>query len=376
MLTAAVALAQEPSGSAAARSAVTAACADLGRPARVVLVFATHRHDPRAVLESARNATTAHILGCAASGVVAGELEVEDGPAIAAMALGTYDGDEETLSPFLGGGPAEVATLEDRGTAIIFADGYSRHPDELVREAESAWPGWSLAGAVTTGSEGAFPAYRWLDGELAATGLAGLLVGSPAVVGVTQACQPVGPVHEVTRASGRVIAEIDGRPAFEVFADRARPLLDDLGLAAQSILLAVPHDPEDSAVTVGFVVRGILQFDPDRGLLAVSSPLGEGMHFRFAVRDPWAARADLRRMVDDVERRLESRRPRLGFYFNGAGRGRSLYGIESHDIAFLRSSLGDMPLIGLFTGGEIGPAGVRASSSRLHLFSGVLAVIP
>jgi small ligand-binding sensory domain FIST len=371
MLTAAVALALEPSGSAAARSAVTSACADLGRPARLVLVFATHRHDPRAVLESARHATDAHVLGCATSGVVAGDLEVEDGPAIAAMALAGDD--DETLRPFLGGGPAEVAAAADRGTAIILADGYSRHPDELVREAEAAWPGWNLAGAVTTGEGGAFPAYRWLDGELASTGLAGLLVGAPAVVGVTQACTPVGPVHEVTRARGRVIAEIDDRPAFAVFADRARPLLDDLGLAAQSILLAVPDDPADAAVTVGFVVRGILQFDPDRGLLAVSSPLEEGMRFRFAVRDPWAARADLRRMVVDVERRLDARPPRLGFYFNGAGRGRSLYGVDGHDIAFLRSSFGDVPLIGLFTGGEIGPAAVR---TRLHLFAGVLAVIP
>lgn len=369
MLTAAVALAQEPSGPAAARAAVATACADLGQPAEVVLVFATHRHDPRAVLESARQTTTAHVLGCAASGVLAGQQEVEDGPAIAAMALGG----DESLVPFLGGGPAEVAVAVERGTAIIFADGYTRHPDELVREAQSAWPGFDLAGAVTTGSEGAYPAYRWLDGELAATGLAGLLVGAPAVVGVTQACKPVGPVHEVTRASGRVIAEIDGRPAFEVFADRARPLLDDLSLAAQSVLLAVPDDPDDTAIIEGFVVRGVLQFDPDRGLLAVSSPLAEGLHFRFAVRDAWTARADLQRMVQGVERRLGSRPPRLGLYFTGAGRGRSLYGVDGHDVAFLRSSLGDVPLIGLFTGGEIGPAALR---SRLHLFAGVLAVIP
>ena len=201
-----------------------------------------------------------------------------------------------------------------------------------------------------------------------------------AVVGRVDLANDVGGVGDriehitfEARASGRVVAEIDGRRAFDVFAERARPLLDDLGRAAQSVLLAVPDDPEDGDVEDGYVVRGILRFDPDRGLLALSSPLVEGMRIRFAVRDAYAAREDLRRVVGDIERRLEGRRPRYGFYFTGAGRGRALYGVEDHDVAYLRSTLGEFPLLGAFTGGEIGPAALRP---RLHLFAGVLAVVP
>lgn len=366
-MTAVVGLSQESPGPAAVRAAVRAACA--GHEPHVVVVFATHGHDPQIVVDAARDVTAAHVVGCAASGVLAGEVEVEDGPAVVALGLG---GDER-LQAFLAGGPTEVPAPVDQGLAVLFTDGYSRHPDELVREAQSAWPGWTVAGAVTTGPEGAFPAHRWLDDEVSAGGLAGVLVGGPAIVGVTQACRPVGPVHTVSRASGRVVAEIDGRRAFDVFAERARPLLDDLGRAAQSVLLAVPDDPEDRDVEDGYVVRGILRFDPDRGLLALSSPLVEGMRLRFAVRDAYAAREDLRRVVADAERRLEGRRPRYGFYFTGAGRGRALYGVEDHDVAYLRSTLGEFPLIGAFTGGEIGPASLRP---RLHLFAGVLAVVP
>src|SRR5947209_3082253 len=104
MLVAAVGLAEEPSGPAAARGAVAAACAQLGVAARAVVVFATHGHDPRALAQAACAATEAHVLGCVASGVIAGGQEVEDGAAVAAMALGG----DAPLVPFFLGGPAEV----------------------------------------------------------------------------------------------------------------------------------------------------------------------------------------------------------------------------------------------------------------------------
>jgi small ligand-binding sensory domain FIST len=369
MQPAAVALSRDPGTPAAVRAVIAGASAQLGAPAGAVILFASHGHDPAALVDAAVESTAAPVLGCSASGLVAGNLEIEEGPAVAALVLGT----DEPVAPFLAASPARVTAPAAPGLALLFTDGYGQHPDRLAAEAASAWPGWDLAGAVTTGPDGAFPAHRWLGDELSATGVAGLHVHAPALIGVTQACRPVGPVHTVTRASGRVVAELDGRPAFSVFAERARPLLDDLGRAAQTVLLAVPDDPDDTRVESGYVVRGVLHFDPERGLLALSSPLAEGARLRFAVRDAFAARADLQRMVGDVATRLGGRRPRYGFYFAGAGRGRDLFGVDDHDVAYLRSALGDFPLVGLFTGGELGPAG---RSARLHLFAGVLAVVP
>jgi small ligand-binding sensory domain FIST len=65
--------------------------------------------------------------------------------------------------------------------------------------------------------------------------------------------------------------------------------------------------------------------------------------------------------------------PRLGFYFNCAGRGRGLFGIEDHDTAYIHAHLGEFPLVGFFGGGEIGPG---RAAARMHLFSGVLALVP
>ena len=64
--------------------------------------------------------------------------------------------------------------------------------------------------------------------------------------------------------------------------------------------------------------------------------------------------------------------PAFGLYFDCIGRGSSLYGIADHDTAYIRQSLGPIPLAGFFTGMEIGPIG--NATWPLH-YSGVLALV-
>src|SRR5207244_2052285 len=56
-----------------------------------------------------------------------------------------------------------------------------------------------------------------LNDWLAQEGAVGLALEGPLRVDVvvSQGCRPVGPVLEVTRADGNVIAELDGQPALE-----------------------------------------------------------------------------------------------------------------------------------------------------------------
>jgi small ligand-binding sensory domain FIST len=331
-----------------------------------VVLFASARHaDPRPLVAAAQGAARgAHVIGCSASGVLTGAGEMEDGAAVVAMALGGLD-----IVRFHGvSTPADLSARvrEARGAlAVLFADGYSQHPDALATSFAAALPGCTLVGGLATGPSGAFPAYRWLDGEVSAQGLSGLVVPGDWIVEVAQGCVPVGPELTVTAGDGKLVSRLDDRPAFAAFAERARPLLDDLRRAAQSVFVAVP-DGDD------YVVRGILALEPDRGLLVVSDPLPVGTRIRFALREPYAAREALRAALERVRRRLAGRTPRLGFYFDCAGRGRGLFGVEDHDIAHIHGVLGSFPLAGMFGGGELGPAG---GGARLHLFSGVLAVM-
>jgi small ligand-binding sensory domain FIST len=190
-------------------------------------------------------------------------------------------------------------------------------------------------------------------------------VGVAGLIDVAQGLSPVGRVHRVSAARGRVIETLDERPAFEVFAEHARPLLDDLPRAAQTIFVAEDVDPDEAHV----VFYGLLGFDPERGLLATSEPIMPGAGIRFAWREPSRAREHLRAMTLRVRDELGGRPPSCGFYFNGAGRGRGLFGVPDHDTAFIQGTLGRFPMIGFFDGGEL-------AASRYHLHAGALAVVP
>src|SRR5262249_9047268 len=72
--------------------------------------------------------------------------------------------------PFLADRPTDAATIEAR-LALLFADGYSRHPDAVAEEAAAAWPRSAVAGALAAGPDGVYPAHRWLDEEIAAAGV-------------------------------------------------------------------------------------------------------------------------------------------------------------------------------------------------------------
>src|SRR3546814_10650741 len=47
----------------------------------------------------------------------------------------------------------------------------------------------------------------------------------PVAAGLTQGCTPIGPVHTVTSAEEKILLEIDGRPALDVFKEDIGELL-------------------------------------------------------------------------------------------------------------------------------------------------------
>ncbi len=360
---------QRREGAAAGEEAIADALAAAGGAAQAFLLFSTVHHDPRAVLAGAlRAAGDAPVIGGQGTGVLTGDQEIEDGPGVVAMAFAR--GVDLRATP-LGVARDEQARA---GFAAMITDGYSVHPEKAAASLQQILPaGSSIVGGLVVGKAGVRPAYRWHQAEVFAGGFCGLHVsGARApLVGVAQGCKPIGAALTVTEARGNVIAELDGRPAFAAFAEVARPLLSDLPRAAQTLFLAIPDGNGD--VEDAYVVRGILQFEPEAGLLAVSEPIAEGTRIRFALREAYAARENLRKMIERMAGELAGKPPRLGVYFNCAGRGKALFGVDDHDVSFIQGALGAFPLVGMFGGGELAPG---RAAPRLQLFSGVLALIP
>jgi small ligand-binding sensory domain FIST len=187
----------------------------------------------------------------------------------------------------------------------------------------------------------------------------------------------------VSGCEAQFIQGLDGRPALDV-------LLDDLevdpelrySLDGEAILRALPAERLRGGLLValagegprriGFddsLVRNVVGIDPRNRLLAISGTPREGDRAVFCTRDADAARRDLVRICTELRSEFEEAgtRPRGALYHACVGRGENLFGVRGAELAIIRHNLGEIPIVGIYAGGEI-------ARDRIHGYTGVLTL--
>ncbi len=351
------------------------------------VVFATFPHRPHyAAMLAAVQGTlgTDLIAGCSAYGVIAGSEEVEGRPAIAVLAVrsGRIVG-ESLFAPAPdapGGGPAAeiVRHLAGRarpGLLVLWPDPFSVPPDQLLMTLARLAPDAPAVGAAASGDPGLNQTFQFHGRNVANRGLSGLHLSGHFrhAVGITQGCQPLGPVCRVTRGEGNVVQELDGRPALEVLRGRLPAgMRDSLERLGAHLFVGLPPDPDQDRIEPGeYLVRGLVGGDPERGALIIGGTVREGQPLLLVLREGQAAREDLKQMLARLTPESTRLPYRFGFYFNCAGRGASLYGMPGIDSAYISGTFPDLPIIGFFGNAEIAPL---RGHNRLFTYTGVLAL--
>ncbi len=302
-------------------------------------------------------------VGGVAPGVVAGASEYRECGGLAVMVGSLPQG---AASCFSGLDVTAVrARLGGEGTHVALVHGDPRNPGlAALIDAAAGADGFLVGGLMSAAGPPAQVAETVVSG-----GLSGLLL-SPrveVVTGLTQGCTPLGREHVVTDAWEGVVMGLDGRPALDVLKAEAGDLIArDPRRAAGYIHVGLPVAGTD---TGDYMVRNLVGIDPRQGWLAVAERLMVGQRLMFVRRDPNAAHADMRRMLDGVVRRLGGRPVRAAIYVTCVARGRHMFGEDGAEMEMIRASLGDIPVIGFCANGEI-------SRDRLYGYTGVLAVLP
>jgi len=312
----------------------------------------------------------AHWVGTVGSGIIAGEREIYDEPAMAVMLTDVPEDAFRLLPP----GPSNVGSfLGTHGrwlqrhplhVGVVHGDPGNPATPLLLERLEQGVPGAFLVGGFTS-SEGPRVQVASAVGE---GGVSGVLLDAGQVtvtVDHTQGCTPIGAVHRITACDRNVVAELDGRPALQVLRETVGEVLaKDLRRAAGFIFAGFPVPGSD---TGDYLVRNLLGIDPENQLIAVGDRVSPGQAMMFCRRDGNTARQDLDRMLDDVRRRLPGP-PRGALYFSCLGRGRHQFGPDSEEAGTVARALGvEVPLAGFFCSGEI-------YANRLYGYTGVLAV--
>lgn len=354
--------------------------------ADVAVVFATadHGEDLPGLLHGAHSGSgTPYVVGCSASGVVSRGIEIEDGPAIAVLALRSdvlratpflfRDGGDRGLTAGIHLGQRLASSRGSNDVVLAWPDPFTVRPDRLLQGIDAALGPVPVAGGAASASAGSGETFQFSGSEAGAGTVAGVRLGGEFRhhVAVTQGCRPLGAPLRVTGAHDNLVLELDGVPAFEALRRCAPPgAVDDPDADLESISIALLPEPGETALRPGeYLVRNILALDPDTGVIAVAAEIEEGQSLLFAARDALAAQEDMERMVRRVAAAAPQDGYRFGLYFNCLARGRSLYGRGGVDADILARGLPGVPILGFFCNAEIAPL---RGTNHLFTYSGVL----
>lgn len=314
------------------------------------------------------------VIGCTAEGIIssAGITEGTHGVAVAVFrsdrlrfvpfgADGLRDSSEAVgaeigrrVAPELDGGEARGLLLLPDGLAFNF-DGFVRGlgqyvPQDLPLFGGMAGDNWRFA-----------ETRQFVGSDVFTDGVVGaVLVGDVQLhTAVTHGCAPLGNERVVTRASGNVIEEVDGKPALQEIKQYLGFDLEEDDWARGLTELAVGlrcdgrTDNDDA-----FTIRFFPVIDEEKGTVTIPTEVNVGDRFWVMRRDIDRMRAGVDRMIDKLQLGLESQAPSFVFHFDCAGRGKAFLSDEEKVelLERLRRGVpGDVPWIGMYSYGELAP---------------------
>lgn len=326
------------------------------------------------------------MLGCMGEGVIGGDEEVEDGPAVVLWSAHLPD---TRLVPFrlsfsrddvgvaMNGWPETFGTPNQPPFFVLLADPFTTPVDAVLAHVERTCRGSLAIGGMASGGDGPGENRLLLDGAVYEDGLVGVgMVGSTQVRAVvSQGCQPISDRYVVTKADRNVIYELSGAPSLErvqaVIASLQENQGSNTGLALH---LGVAIDEYRERFERGdFVIRGVMGADRNSGGLVVTDVVKEGQTVQFQLRDPNAASEDLNLLLAEDRLKHGEVQPKGALLFSCNGRGRRFFSSSNHDVSAVSNRMGGIPIAGFFAQGEIGPIGghnfLHGYTASVALFS-------
>jgi small ligand-binding sensory domain FIST len=314
-------------------------------------------------------------VGTVGVGVAASGVEYIDEPALVLMVAPLPQG---SFRLFSGRQPLPAAESDFMAhTALVHAEGSTPDLQELLQELGTrAATGYLFGGLSSARNRTAHMA----DGVFTG-GLSGVAFGPEVGLTsrVTQGCQPIGPVRNITEGERNFLVSLDGAPALDcVLADLglARDLSDEqLSQALSATLVGLSTGAEDVPTRPGqfgvdTVVRHLVGVDRRHGVLAIAERVEPGMRLAFCTRNAEAAKRDLVRIATEIREEVEggaAGHMAGALYISCSGRGGPHFGARHAELQIVCNALGDVPLAGFFAGGEI-------ARHHLYGYTGVLTV--
>src|SRR5918998_330664 len=360
-----------------------------------VLMFGSIGYDQRSLVRAVREITGgAPLTGCSAEGTINGDDADESNFSVVVTAISS-----EELHWMNGLAAGLRADPRDAGKRVaqdllphlsaetiglfVFPDGVSLSLEHFFAGLEGTLsnerflPMWG-GGAGNNYIFGE-PTYQYCDDEVVSDGVSYALLSGRARASwaLSHSLIPIGGERKVTRSQGNVIYEIDGKPATEVLKEYLPEdaLADERDWMRYAVSLALCFKAPSYMKDEEYVVQGVPLLNLTDGSVTVQTEVQEGTSVWFSSRDKEKIVAGLDRMATQIKEQLGGTQPELVFQFECLTRGKLMFR-EQEKLQLLlrfRRSVGpNVPWVGFYTIGEIGPV---EEHNRINRFASVVLAL-
>jgi len=353
-----------------------------------VFMYASIGYDQHSLLGAVREATGgASLTGCSAAGTINGDDADESGFSVVVTAISSEELHwTNGIATGLEDDPRAVGQQvaqellphlsSDTVGLFVFPDGLTENFDHFIAGLEENLPNDQFlplwGGGAGNNFNAEAPTYQYCDDEVVSDGVAYALLSGEAQTAwaISHSVIPIGGERIVTRSEGNVIYEIDGKPATDVLKEYLPEdaLTDERDWLRYAISLALSFKAPSYMKDEEYVVRGVPQLNLTDGAIIVQSDVEEGTSIWFSSRDVEKITTGFDRMAQQIKEQLAGEQPELVFQFECVTRGQLMFR-EQEKLRLLkrfRRSVGpDVPWVGFYTIGEIGPVEEHNDIHRL-----------
>jgi hypothetical protein len=354
----------------------------------VLFVYATFGYDFPALLKSVRNALPkTRVVGGSTLGII-----THDGPdtEFHRVSVCALQSDDFHMTPIMvrgligrsGAAGRELAALIESNSQAnikglyLFLDGlHAADPDSLLREIELVLPPSTPVFGGTASEPLLWKnTYQFFDDEVLEDAAVGVLFSGKVNIVVTSShgSQELGAVHEVTKADGARIYEIDNKPAMHLFSELYGTEQKQISAAmAAGVCLGV-RAPEGVVGAEKIELRvPLTSLDDGSIIMAAAWPAGTKIYVCQRNGERIIDRAD--RAAKELAESHKGVQPVVVFHADCVGRSADQVG---KDVAFseVRATIDAFPVgtpwFGAYVYGELASVGGKAA---FHNWTGAIA---
>lgn len=314
----------------------------------------------------------APFCGCSGVGVIGPNFTNEDNFALSVMLFSgdkisfhtkcfedLKDHDEE-----VGGQIANWTNqFENNSKAIfLFPEGLTCNYDALIRGFEGhSSKNLPLFGGFSGDNFLMRQTYQYCNGKVYSNSIvATVLTGDVNLAwGVTHGCSPIGEVRTITKVDKNIIYEIDNKPVLDVLKEYLTEQdIDNWRSTVANICLGFKANNEMKDSYDEFIIRFMPSKDDDMGSVTIPTEVEEGSEVWMTRRDQERIENGVEKIIEDISKKSEGKKPIAVFHFDCAGRGKMVMSTEKKEniIKNLQNNIkGKDVWSGFYTFGEMAP---------------------